>query len=96
MEIGWLSFIVINTRENGSILDYQIHLIPPQTIAMLYALLGDLIIYFVTRLVKYKLINSEDAKKMWASALEKNTVKRRFTPPEKLLEEHLKQSDDIT
>jgi hypothetical protein len=65
-------------------------------IAMYYALIGDLISHFVTKMIDSRLISAEEAKVIWNESLEKEAVERRFISPKEVFERFLKEVDDIT
>lgn len=71
-------------------------MVPPHVIAMYYALLGGLIIHFITRLIDCRLISSEEADEFWDQALEEEVVERRFISHREVFERFLKEADDIT
>lgn len=71
-------------------------MILPHAIAMYYALIGNLIRHFVTKMIDSKIISSTEVKKFWDEALEKEDVERRFISPKEVLKRYLEEADDIT
>lgn len=71
-------------------------MVPPNVIAMYFALIGDLISHFVIKMVDCRLISAEEAKVFWNEALEEENLERRYFSPKRVFERFLKKVDDIT
>jgi len=55
-------------------------LVPPQSIAMYYAILADFVILISDEIVRCGLIKKNDIARIWKDSLELETVPRRFVP----------------
>lgn len=66
-------------------------LVPPQTIAMYYALLADFIEFLSEELSQRGLSTKEKIESIWKTSLEVDTVPRRFSPREEMLGEVVRE-----
>lgn len=63
----------------------------PHPVSMFYALLANLIKYFMERLVACDVVSPEKAGEYWASAFEEKPVQRKFTTPKQEYERFSKE-----